>query len=129
VRYVVADPEIATIEPNSAVRPLVMTGFTLLWNGIVAPFAFMMFRELGKRWRLGRRGQRLAGEIVRCSGSTDSDGDYALTLRYRFRSPESGAWLEGSDTQVRKDLKEGPLPAAGRPVQVVYLDDDTYMAL
>ena len=129
VRYVVDDPSVASIEPNRFTGPLVMTAFTLLWTGITMTFAFMVFRELVKRIRLARHGQRIRGEIVRCSGSTDSDGDYSLTVRYRFRSPVSGAWIEGSDSQVRNDAKNDPMPAVGKPVQIVYLDDETYMAL
>ena len=85
--------------------------------------------EILKRRKLARKGQRLTGEIITCSGYKDSDGDFTVALRYGFRSPQTGARIEDKDSQIRKDLKAAPLPPPGTAVHVLYLDDETYMVL
>jgi hypothetical protein len=52
-----------------------------------------------------------------------------LQVRFGFRSPNTGAWIEGQDSQTRKDLEGKPLPSRGTPVHVLYLDDKTYLML
>jgi hypothetical protein len=66
---------------------------------------------------------------VRCSGDRDSDGDFELEARFGFRSPQTGKWIEGKDSQTRKDLEGKPLPSPGTPVHVLYLDDKTCLML
>jgi hypothetical protein len=129
VRYAPSDPDIATVQPCRIGGLLALTGFGLVWNGFVFSISWLLMREVRKRRRLARRGQRFEGEIVRCSGSRDSDGDFELTVRYGFRSPQTGTWIEGKDSHVRKDLAGQPLPPPGTRVQMLYLDDETYMVL
>ena len=73
--------------------------------------------------------QRIEGEIARCSVHRDSDGDFVLEVGFGFRSPQTGAWIEGRDSQIRNDLKDEPLPPPGTAVHVLYRDDETFMAL
>jgi hypothetical protein len=129
VRYARGDPAISTIEPGHVGGLLALTGFCLIWNGIVFPVAWLLVREVLRRHKLARDGQKITGEIVHCSGGRDSDGDFELAVRFGFRSPQSGARIEDKDSQIRKDLKDKPLPPPGTPVQVLYLDDESYMVL
>jgi hypothetical protein len=129
IRYAQRDPSIATIQPGRIGGLLALTVFCLVWNGLVFSFSWLLLREVLKRRKLARRGQRIAGEIVRCSADRDSDGDFVLEVRFGFRSPHTGVWIEGKDSQTRKDLEGRPLPPRGTPVHVLYLDDETYLML
>jgi ribosomal protein S18 acetylase RimI-like enzyme len=104
VRYAQRDPSIATIEPGRIGGLLAITAFGLVWNGVVLPIYWLLVREIRKRRKLAREGQQIAGEIVRCSGDRDSDGDLTLQVRFGFRSPNTGAWIEGQDSQTRKEF-------------------------
>jgi hypothetical protein len=129
VRYARRAPAIATIQPGRIGGLLALTGFCLVWNGFVFPISWLSAREVHKRRKLARRGQRIAGEVVHCSGGWDSDGDFVLEVRFGFHSPQTGAWIEGKGSQMRKDLDGEPLPPPGTPVHVLYLDDKTYLIL
>jgi len=129
VRYARHDPAMATIEPGRAGGLLILTGFCLAWNGLVFPISWLLAREVHKRRRLGRRGQRIEGEIVDCTSHRDGDGDLVLDVRYRFRSPDTWLWIEGKGSQLRKDLEDRPLPPSGTAVHVLYLDDKTHLVL
>jgi len=129
VRYSPADPSIATMAPGRVGGLLAITGFCVLWDGTVFVISALVLREVLERRKLARHGQRLVGEILRSSGHRDSDGDFMLSLGYGFRSPLTGTRMEGTNSQVRKDLEDGPLPPPGTPVHVLYLDDDVHMVL
>jgi hypothetical protein len=129
VRYARHDPAIATVEPGRLGDVLLMTGFCLVWNGFILVVAWVLVREILKRRKLDRGGRRIVGQVVRCSGRRDSDGDFVLDLRFGFRSPQTGAWIEGKDSHIRRDLEDKPLPPPGTPLHVLYLDDKTYLAL
>jgi hypothetical protein len=129
VRYVVHDPDIATIEPISFVGPLLLTAFCVVWCGLVFGAFFYNLYILLKWRRLARDGELTEGEIIHCSGEKDSDGDYHLKAEVRFRSPQTGEWLQGTYSPKRNDLKGKSLPGPGTRVHVIYLDDKTYEAL
>jgi hypothetical protein len=129
VRYARRDPTITTIEPGRIGGLVTLTAFGLVWNGIVASITWLTVREILERRRLAGKGQRLEGEVIRCSGHRDSDGDYVVEVRFGFRSPQTGMWIEDKDSQIRQDLKAEPLPLPGSPVHVLYLDEETYMVL
>jgi hypothetical protein len=129
IRYAQHDPSIATIQPGRIGGLLAITGFGLVWNGLVFSFSWLLLGEILKRRKLTQRGQRIAGEIVGCFGDRDSDGDFVLEVRFGFRSPQTGTWIESKDSQTRKDLEGRPLPPPGTPVHMLYLDDKTYLML
>ena len=129
IRYSELDPNIATIEPGRIGVLPVVTVFCLIWNGVVFVITLGTLREVRKRRRLGKVGQRITGEVVRCSGEVDGDGDYVLTVGFRFNSPQTGQWIQGRDSQIRNDLKGEAPPPPGTSVHVLYLDDGTYMIL
>ncbi|MEJ2212375.1 MAG: DUF3592 domain-containing protein [Anaerolineae bacterium] len=129
VRYAPRHPGIATIAPGRVGGLLALTGFCVLWDGTVFVISALVLREVLQRRKLARHGQRLVGEVLRSSGHRDSDGDFVLALGYGFCSPLTATRIEGSNRQVRKDLEHGPLPQAGTPVHVLYLDDERHMVL
>jgi hypothetical protein len=129
VRYAPRDLSIATIAPGHVGGLLALTGFCLLWDGTVLVISAVMAREILKRRKLARHGQRIMGKILRSAGHRDSDGDFVLDLEFHFRSPQTGDWIEDSESHIRKDLEDEPLPPAGTPVHVLYLDDETHLVL
>lgn len=52
-----------------------------------------------------------------------------VELKYGFCSPQTGAKIGDNDSQIRKDLKDVPLPPPATAVPVLYLDDATYRVL
>lgn len=129
VRYAKHDPSLATIEPGRLSELLALTGFGLLWNGAVFRATWLLARQNLKRRKLTREGQHIVGQVTHCSGLQNSDGDLVLKTEFGFRSPQTGTWIEGQDLQVRQDLRDKLLPPPGTAVYVLYLDDETYLAL
>ncbi len=129
VRHARHDPSIATIEPGRPSELLALTGFCLLWNGLVLQAARLLARQNLERRKLAREGQQVAGQVAHCSGIQNSDGDFVLKTEFGFRSPQTGAWVECQDLQVRQDLKDKLLPPPGTAVYVLYLNDETYLVL
>jgi hypothetical protein len=72
--------------------------------------------------------QVIRGQVVRCAGYRDEDGDYNLKLSYRFVSP-SGQTITAQTAQIRNDLRNKALPPPGTPVAVYYLSDRSYLLL
>ncbi|MFN2292296.1 MAG: DUF3592 domain-containing protein [Anaerolineae bacterium] len=129
VRYALRNPSINTIEPGRIGGLLAITGFGLVWNGIVLFFTQTLVREVLRRRTLARKGKRIVGEVLLCSIRRDGDGDLVLELGFGFRSPQTGAWIEASDSQLRKDLVGKPLPPTGTPVHVLHSNDSQYIVL
>jgi hypothetical protein len=129
VRHAKHDPSIATIEPGHPGELLALTGFCLLWNGAVSRATWLLARQNLKRRKLTREGQQIVGQVARCSGLQNSDGDFVLKTKFGFRSPQTGVWIESKSLQVRQDLRDKLLPPPGTAVYVLYLDDETFLAL
>jgi hypothetical protein len=70
-------------------------------------------------------GQLLAGQIISSQGRAGSKGTYNVTIEYGFTNPY-GQQLTKKQTSNRPDLRKSPLPAAGTPVAVLYVDDKFY---
>ncbi len=66
--------------------------------------------------------------MVQCDGDKDSDGDFTVTLKYRFLSP-SGVPLDGTERLLRNDLDKHRLPRPGAPVAILYAHDGCHRAL
>ena len=128
-RYAVSDPRVASIEAPSAGRALGLAAFILAWDTAVVAIAGAGARRLYKRRSVAREGIWLEGEVVHAETEEDGDDNLVLELVTRFRSIDSGEWIETHDRQVRNDLKSGPLPAPGTPVHVLYRDDRSYLVL
>lgn len=129
VRHARHDPSMATIKPGRLSELLALTGFCLLWNGLVFRAAWQLARQNLKQRKLAREGQQIVGQVTHCSGLQNSDGDFVLKTKFGFRSPQTGAWIESKSLQVRQDLRDKLLPTPGTPVYVLYLDDETFLAL
>jgi hypothetical protein len=129
VRYVVRDPDIATIGTPTYFRVLMTTCFGLVWTAVSVGLGAFFFRNQIKRRRLAREGKLIDGTIVSSSSSTDGDGDFTLKTQVRFRSPRTGEWIFQNYRHGRNDLKRKPLPGPGTLVHVLYIDDRTFEAL
>jgi hypothetical protein len=129
VRYVMRNPEIATIGSASFFRAMLTGGFGLIWCAVSFGLGYVFYRTRLKRRRLARDGQLIDGSIVSSSGRTDSDGDFTLKTEVRFRSPRTGKWIYQNYRHARNDLKRRELPGPGTLVHVLYIDDKTFEAL
>lgn len=97
-------------------------------GGLISIMSFALW--LGPYWspavgRKYRAARVLSGEVTECVRNRYSD-DFAVVVRYRFLTPE-GKPLNGESKCVdRPDLESQPLPAAGTPIRVFYLDEKRY---
>jgi hypothetical protein len=121
-------------ESRLANPPHARLAFVPLWFPLVmVPLglvgAVYLWRRRGRALRLASDGARLRGEVVECAGvDRGKKGGYAVTLRYRFATPDTGP-LEATEHNCRDDLKAGPLPPSGTRVVVLYLDEKTFQLL
>jgi hypothetical protein len=105
-----------------------ITVFTAFWNLFVWAIVIGMLAKVRRTRRLEQFGRLLKGAVVDCKGTTDSDGDHTVTLRYTFSSPANRKML-GTERHTRNDLKRARLPAPGTPLAVLYADDKCHLAL
>jgi hypothetical protein len=131
VSYALHDPNTASIEPVNRRReqPLGLICGNLFWWAIVLGLAYYVLSPMRKRQRLSREGTLISGQIIHCSGRKDSDNDLRLKAGVRFRSPQTGQWIEKNYLRTRNDLKSKPLPQLGTPVHILYINDKTFEAL
>jgi hypothetical protein len=123
---------LATSRGDAAQEPgnlLCSGGVLLLLCLFIGGVAAVLLYTDRRQKRLAEEGRLLAGEIVLASGRRDGDGDYNLTVKYRFRSPQTGKWIQATRRKGRDDLEHKPLPEPGTQVHVLYIDDRTHQAL
>lgn len=129
VKFAPEDPTISTL----ADRPLEPVERDLLLLMIFVPAAACIPVLLWAGWRslvvtlYQRRGVVLKGEITECRGS-ERGGNFYLTLRYRFTTPEGRA-LRGGQTMIRDDLRGKPIPQKGEQIAILYAHDRVYRLL
>jgi hypothetical protein len=73
---------------------------------------------------LERQEHIIGGQVVRSSGSIDSDGDFTLKLDYSFFSPTGNQIIHGSAQQARNNLNGEALPAQGAPLAILFRKDN-----
>jgi len=78
----------------------------------------------GKNRRLSG-GQLLLGQIISAQGRSGTRGAFRVTVEYGFTTPY-GQQLTKKQSNNRPDLRKTPLPAAGTPAVVLYVDDKFY---
>jgi hypothetical protein len=78
----------------------------------------------GKNRRLSA-GQLLTGQIINATAKPGNKGAYNLTVDYSFTNPY-GQQFTKKQMYNRTDLKKSPLPEAGTPVAVLYVDDKLF---
>ncbi|MBC8076659.1 MAG: DUF3592 domain-containing protein [Chloroflexales bacterium] len=122
VRYVASNPNVSAVQGQGTTL-LFLAGMAGFWNGLLWLMISQIAPALLRDRQLAKQGQQLPGQVVQCSGATDSDGDYSIKLHYGFLSP-TGARVTGTDALLRNDLKGQPLPRPADPVVVLY-DSDT----
>ncbi len=71
----------------------------------------------------------IAAQVLEAAGTLDTDGDYKVRVKYRFKSPESQRTIIGQSRQIRNDLRAQPLPKPGARVAVHYVSDERYRLL
>lgn len=132
--YLPEDPAVARLTQNlnsSSVNVITLVGFVLIWTvvfcGLPLYLALRLIQGWRKERRLGREGQLVIGELLAFDGRLDSDDDYAIELRYRFRSP-SGTVIEDRATGIHNELKGSEL-SIGTPVAIWYRDERSYTLL
>jgi hypothetical protein len=129
VKFAPEDPNFSTL----ADRSLEPVERDLLLLMIFGPAAACIPVIVWAGWRslvvtlYQRRGVVLKGEITECRGE-ERGGNFYLTVRYRFTTPEGRA-LRGGQTMIRDDLRGKPLPQKGDQIAVLYAHDRVYRLL
>jgi hypothetical protein len=131
--YARSDPSISYFEGENRISlPLLMTFFSVCWNGFIFLFIGGAAVNLFKNRRLEREGVLLKGTVVDASGKEDSDNDYNVNLKYAFSTP-NGRKIVKQESRVRNDMKKGKtrerLPMAGAQVAVLYADDSCFKVM
>jgi hypothetical protein len=76
-----------------------------------------------------RQGTIVRGTVLSCRGYHPSKDTFRVIVSYRFGGPDTDIPEQhGEASATRTDLKDQPLPEAGTPVLVWYLDS-THAAL
>lgn len=103
--------------------------FTVFWVSIVGCFSVIFFLAWRHSERLKRHGKLIYGEVIAFKGEKDTDGDYQITVKTKFRSPSNLQWVEGSRHYTcNHHLNTNP-PAAGTPLAIFYADDKVWEVL
>jgi len=127
VRYVPDQPDVAQLAGVTAIHTrrnlLTLAAATLMAVLVVGLIVGRLLRYSSAPAR-----RILPGRIVASRGAEDADGDYKVTLRYRFRSP-GGRMITDQWGQVRNDWRGRKLPVPGTRVMVDYRSDSTYRLL
>ncbi len=121
-------------EPGTASTTL---GVAALVIAVGAYFVTSRHSAAAARARLISEGQVLPGTLVTCTGRDETTTEaslgevtrsYLVSVDYRFAAP-TGHEIADQAEHNRPDLRRIELPAAGAPVRVLYLDDQTYALL
>ncbi|MBN1202594.1 MAG: DUF3592 domain-containing protein [Anaerolineae bacterium] len=130
VKYLTGDPAVSRlVDDNTADSgSRIVLIISVVAIALVMIFVVLAVDQRSRNRRLASKGQLLRGEVLVCTGHKDSDGDYFVTLRYCFLSPEDRE-ITARDRRLANDLKHASLPAPGTAVAVLYADDDTYKVL
>lgn len=129
VTYWPDDPALAQIDADNPAHD--QRNWTVAAAGMVALAALILLLQ-GLARLLSRRdsGPRVVpAQVLEAVGALDTDGDYKVRVKYRFKSPESQRTITGQSRQIRNDLRRQPLPKPGARVAVYYLGDDRYRLL
>lgn len=129
IRYALNNPGNARIEGTNDQDYIWAFVFAFCWNGIIGTIFFSLLYARMRQGALVRQGRVIEGEIYRCSGETDSDDDFILTIKYTFRNPDTGEWVNGEASDTRNDLRNKRLPPRGMPVAVLYRNPKHYAIL
>lgn len=95
--------------------------------GAIIFFLAAFWKEF-QSYRYSRLGKLCSGELISVEGRKVVRIGFVVTFRYKFQSPE-GKTVSGEFEMRREDLRDAPLPAAGSPVKVLYIDDKQHRML
>lgn len=95
-------------------------GFSVLMGGFctIAGIICLNIERLNRNYSY--KGRVLPGRVLEATGKRGSKNAYNVTIRYEYYTPE-GIREEKKSTNVRGDLRNGPLPPPGTPLAVLYL--------
>lgn len=96
----------------------IMFALLLGGTGIVVGLICLEIERRNRKY--SQRGHVLEGRVLEATGKRGSKNAYNVTIRYTFQTPD-GETLEKKATNVRGDLRNGPLPPPGTPLAVLYL--------
>jgi hypothetical protein len=119
IRYLKTDPKSSRVNGQESFGGLPF--FATVWNLILGLMCWLVAKHELRKRRL-QRGRLLSGEVIEASAKNDSDGDYRVTLDYRFVAPD-GERMAASASRIRNDLRGEALPRPGTPLVVQYADD------
>ncbi|MBN8640032.1 MAG: DUF3592 domain-containing protein [Anaerolineae bacterium] len=128
VLYVADSPDVARLA--EIYRAPAVTTEKRWWAfgfGAIIFFLAVLWKEF-QSYRYSRLGKLCSGELIAAEGRKVVRLGFVVTFRYKFQSPE-GKTVSGGFEMRREDLRDAPLPAAGSPVQVLYIDDKQHRML
>lgn len=129
IEYLGGDPGSARLaDENHLGFPLLLTAFSLAWNGFVLFVISVMAGGLLRERRLRARGRLVAAEILSYRADLDSDRDLTVNIAYRLISPD-GLPISGRYRDTRNDLKGRDAPTCPAPAAALYIDERTHMLL
>lgn len=107
----------------------ILVGFTAVWTLLVGIFSLVFYRAWAKSRRLARHGKLIEGEIVEYKGEKIPGGSgYQVHLKLRFRSPETGEWVEAKRTYTANH-HQNTRPPAGTLLAILHADDKVWEVL
>ncbi len=126
IKYLQSDPDVSVLtgdfkDDTERTQNIVLTAIFLPTFLIIGA---LILRVDGRNRRYSS-GQLLPGQIVSAQGKAGSKGAYIVSVEYSFTNPY-GQQLTKKQSNNRPDLRKNPLPAAGSPAAVLYVDDNFF---
>jgi hypothetical protein len=129
VRYLPDDPQVSQMKGHRNTHPSGITTLAFLLFGIFGPLLGWYLVAARRERRRMRQGTIVRGTVLSCRGYHPSKDTFRVIVSYRFWGPDTDIPEQhGEASATRTDLKDQPLPEAGTPVLVWYLDS-THAAL
>jgi hypothetical protein len=130
IRYLPENPNRARLSGPYADDTGIEVAFYISIASLIGMGVWLVFWAdyLIRQRSLARDGQVIEVPLTSAKLSRNKS-TYTLTIRYQFTSPLTGKTLKRRESTIRNDLSKNGAPAAGRTVQLVYLNDRTFRAL
>jgi hypothetical protein len=97
-------------------------------NGLLLLVSFYLIVRSWRRWQSFNKYAQLLDGSIESASQSDYKGTARWQIVYRFQSP-GGAWLGRTLERDAASLQRSIPPKAGMRVQILYVDDATYLVL